>query len=414
MIKKKTIQTDILISGAGSPGLLLALLLADLGLAITLVDPQKPPKYKNIMPEGRTSALMQSSINVIKAAKAWDKVEPFGAELRTLRIIDDTGESAKQVDFTASDIDMEAFGLNMPNNVLLAALADTAKGHKNITLLDGETIQHFDAHDVGITATLHSGKTIHARLLVGADGRGSPTREISNIKADIRDYGQSAITCILEHSKPHHNISTEFHRPSGPFTLVPMATSKTEKHQSSLVWVDTTENCEKNQLRKKQDFEKRIQELSRNALGTISLVSTPQSYPLKSLQAKTLIAPRVALIAEAAHVLHPMGAQGLNLSIRDVASLAETIADQLRLGMDIGSVQTLSCYAKRRAADIRMRYHGSDLLTKMVSNHSTFLSMARRKTLSLIDHVVPIKTFLMRHGLQDQSDTGRLGQGKAL
>jgi len=410
MIGRKNTQTDIVISGAGAPGLTLAILLARLGLKITVIDPHTPQTLKNITPEGRTSALMDSSINIIKATGAWDLCAPYGAALSTLRIIDDSGQNAaKTVDFQSKELGLETFGMNISNNVLHAALAHVAAKEKNIKAFYGDLVTQMTQDDTAINVQLRSGKTISATLMVAADGRNSPTRTMAGLSADITAYDQKAITCILNHTKPHDNVSTEFHRPSGPFTLVPMPGK-----QSSLVWVDTTDNIDNILRQNKDSLQRAIQQRTNNQLGEITLASTPQSWPLISAIAPKLTGNRFALIAEAAHVLHPMGAQGLNLSMRDVAALAEIIADQARIGMDIGSATTLAMYEKRRRHDIQLRHRGSFALNKLVSNHSTFLSMARKKTLSVIETIEPLKKHLMQQGLQDYADQGRLSQGQPL
>lgn len=406
----KRMQTDILIAGGGAPGLILATLLAPLGLRVTVIDPAPFAGMAQAKPDTRTSALMQGSINIVRAAGAWDDCAAHGAELRILRIIDENGRrgAAVQADFHASEIGLDSFAVNMPNGILRAALCDRARAIKNITLLPGRSLADFSV-GAQAQATLDDGTAIDAALIVGADGRNSKVREIADIPARTHDFEQSAITCLIEHSKPHDYISTEFHRPAGPFTLVPLPGK-----MSSVVWVDDTAAADAMMKVSKQSFTQALQDRTRDALGTVRMVAGPSCWPLTGLRAARLTAPRVALIAEAAHVLHPLGAQGLNLSLRDAAALAEVIADAARLGLDIGSTVTLAAYEKRRAADVDGRVFGTEGFNHLVSNEKAAIHGLRRAGLRVVSGFAPLKALAMQQGLAPQDENSRLLRGQAL
>ncbi len=406
----KELCTDIFIAGGGTPGLTLAILLGRLGANIIVVDKYPPPALKDIQPDGRTSALMDGSVNILKATNAWDKALPHGEILQTLRIIDDSLPLTDpvQADFKSQEIGLDAFGVNMPNNVLRAALGDEVKKLKSVTIISA-ALQDFETDDFGITAYLDDGTKIRAKLLVGADGRYSKTRDIAGITCKEKDYGQQAITCLMSHEKPHNNISTEFHRPSGPFTMVPLP-----GHCSSLVWVDFDDKIETLTAMDEDIFLQTLQDKSKDLLGTITLRTNPQAWPLKSLKAKNLTAKRVALVAEAAHVIHPLGAQGLNLSLRDVATLAEILADAMRSGQDPGSKVVLDQYERRRRRDIASRVIGTDKFNRMVSNDSKILRHIRRTGLKTIANITPLKELMMQQGLTPSLDKSRLSAGKQL
>ncbi len=205
---------DVIISGGGAPGLTLALLLANAGIHIGLIDPAPLSSFKITKPEGRTSALMQGSIRTLTRAGVWDDCLPHGAPLEILRIIDDSTGSKKQqieTDFPARDIGLAYFGINLPNNILRNLLTMAAVKNKNITLYDSMSLESFQADDFGVTVTLSNNKTIRGKILVGADGRHSAVREAAGIKIWQHEYGQTAMTCLIEHSASHDNISTEFH-----------------------------------------------------------------------------------------------------------------------------------------------------------------------------------------------------------
>lgn len=404
-------KTDILIAGGGVPGLTLALLLGRLGTSVTLVDPAPLPAVKDLRPDGRTAALMQGSLNILRNLGVWQTCENISAPLQILRIIDDKDRSHPdplKVDFKAEDIGMEAFGYNIPIQALRAHLAAALKAENTVNFIQG-SVKDIDFAPHTAVVTLSDNSKINTKLVIGADGRNSVVRGLADINIWEHDYGQSAITCLLSHSTPHGNISTEFHRPSGPFTLVPMP-----DNQSSLVWVDKTEAVNEYIAMSKHALIRAIQDRSHDMIGEIELSTDPQSWPLKAAKAKDITGHRVALMAEAAHVLSPIGAQGLNLSLRDCAVLAETIADAMRLGLDIGLKTNLRGYDIKRRFDISSRIAGSDGLMRMVSNNFSILKTLRRAGLKALSPHSPLKTFMMHQGLAPSAEDSRLMQGKAL
>ena len=261
----------------------------------------------------------------------------------------------------------------------------------------------------GVTATLDNGQIIDASLIIGTDGRKSIVRTIAGIEAKTRDYGQMAMTCLLSHTKPHNFTSTEIHRGGGPFTFVPMP-----GNASSLVWVEKSEAANDFLAMNKTAFQQAIQDRSLGLLGKITLESTPESWPLMTLDAERLTGDRAVLAAEAAHVLSPIGAQGLNLSLRDIATLAEILTDAARLGEDIGTPLVLARYEKRRRADIKSHTLGIDHLNRAVANDAVIVKDARRRGLQAFDKITPLKSFIMRQGLAPSMDNGRLTSGHSL
>lgn len=402
-------NADILVVGGGVPGLTLAALLGQAGLNVTVADRHPAPALKSVRADGRTAALMQGSVNILKSAGAWDKAVPFAEKLATLRIIDDSGAGAPvEASFEAGEIGLDAFGLNTPNEPLRAALGEAVKTIRTVTLLQA-SLARFETDAFGVSAALDNGQSVRAKLIVGADGRGSMTRELAGIKVWQRDYGQQAITCLIDHAQPHSHISTEFHRPSGPFTLVPLPGNR-----SSVVWVDYDDRAAEFMALSPHAFARALQERSRDLLGAIEVASAPRACPLAALKAAKLTAPRTALIAEAAHVLHPLGAQGLNLSLRDAAVLAEIIVDAARVGLDPGSAGVLARYEARRRQDVLSRVIGTDGLNRMVSNDLSVIRGLRRMGLKTISNITPLREFAMHQGLAPGLDDSRLAKGGKL
>jgi len=411
-MKTKDLIADILISGAGPAGLTLAALLGRTGFKVVLIDAETPaPADYDEKTSGRTAALLTGSVNVLKATGIWNDLTPHATPLQTMRIVDDSQPGAAQVktEFKASDIGHTEFGFNIPNAILKSTLSARVAKTPNVTHLAPARLKNYTIEKQKVVATLEDGTTLRAPLIIGTDGRGSVVRAVANIDAKKHDYEQMAMTCLIEHTKPHDFTSTEFHRSGGPFTLVPMP-----GNTSSVVWVEKTADTKKYLALKKPEYQQAIQDRSCGLLGTITLKSNPESWPLMLLSTHELVGERAALAAEAAHVLSPIGAQGLNLSLRDIATLAEIIVDAARLGEDIGSQSVLMRYERRRKTDIKSHVIGIDGLNRAVANDWGLLSDLRRLGLKSLDTIGPLKNFITHQGLAPAMDEGRLLQGQAL
>ncbi len=395
-----------MIVGGGVAGLCAAVLLGQQGLNVHVIEPHPPESLRNTDASGRTVALMQGSLNILRAAGMGDFIDAHGTELRQMRIIDDSISSQKPVisDFDSFDIGLEYFGKNIPNSLLRAALFERAQSLESVTLHMSSLHDMTEGH-----VRLDDETVILAPLVVGADGRGSLVRGMARIEVYKRDYPQSAVTCIINHSRSHNFTSTEFHRSGGPFALVPLP-----GNQSSVVWVERRDKADTLIALPRDGFELALQRATNDILGGISLASNPESWPLCAIRAKSLIAPRVALIAEAAHVMSPITAQGLNLSLRDVASLVEVMIDAMRLGQDYGSMGVLSGYARRRRFDIATRFAGVNGLNQIVSNDVMPVKDSRRLGLKILNRVPMLKNLAMQHGLAPQLDQGRLSRGDVI
>ncbi len=409
---KKQINTgaDIIILGGGAAGLTLAILLGQAGLSVSIVDPHKPEAFKDTALSGRTVALMNASLNIIRAAGVWDVLSPHCCPMEKMRIFDDSdgGRAPIEVEFPAQEIGAQQFGYNIPNGLLRAALFEQAVKTPNVRFIEA-AFERFEVGANNIEVTLGSGEVICGAIIVGADGRMSAVREFAGIAAKVKKYNQVAMTCVINHSCSHNNTSTEFHRENGPMALVPLP-----GNQSSVVWVESPERAEALLKLRKSEFEQALQDRSHNILGGVTLEVGPESWPLCTIKAESLTAPRLALMAEAAHVMSPITAQGLNLSLRDVAALAEVIVDAARVGLDIGSHAVLRAYEKRRITDIETRVFGVDAMNRLVSTPALGLKRLRRAGLKSLDSLPLVKMMAMEVGLAPQMDQGRLAKGDVL
>lgn len=410
-MKTKDCHADIVVTGAGHAGLTLSLILARAGFQVALIDHAPLTPADEAKPTGRTVALLNTSLNVLRAAMEGFNPDNHGTPLQTMRIVDDSGygRDLMPVEFRAPEIGAPQFGYNIPNAVLKNILQKAVTKHKNIQVFDGLKLSQFGATNTRATCTLENGTKISSALVIGADGRNSTVREQAGIDIKRHDYGQMAMTCLISHTKPHNNTSTEFHRGGGPFTFVPMA-----GNQCSVVWAEKTDDAKSFLGMKKQDFEKAIQDRSHGLLGTITLQSPPESWPLILLNAEKIIGTRCAIAAEAAHVFSPIGAQGLNLSLRDVGTLAEVLIDAARLGEDIGCQNVLSRYEDRRRLDIQSHVAGIDGLNRVVANNLSFVGELRRLGLKGLNSIPALKSFVMNQGLNPKMDEGRIVSGGAL
>tara|TARA_R110002124_G_scaffold64985_2_gene177927 strand:+ start:742713 stop:743933 length:1221 start_codon:yes stop_codon:yes gene_type:complete len=397
----KTKKTDVIISGAGAAGLSMALLLARAGLTSIIIDPMSKPANAQLKLGAvnddigtRTTALMNDCLETLEHAGVLDVITPFSEDLRSLQIIDSGKTSDKGIIFTAEEINLPRFGMNIPNKILSKALLNAALKNKYITLIFETKLESYSCDAQHAHVTLDNGKTLTTQLLIGADGRNSTTRTLAGITHTQKSTDQAALTCHLQASAHHQYISTEYHYNGGPFTLVPLP-----DNHVSLVWVEKNETAEHWLGQDKAAIESEINRLSKDLLGPLTLMSTLDTTPLISMQADALTANRLALIAEAAHVLHPMGAQGLNASLRDVQSLADIIIDAAGCGIDFASPVILEKYAKSRQKDGALRNQFSFGLNKMVANNAKSLKIMRRLGLDVLTSHSHLRHILMQYGL---------------
>lgn len=382
--------------GGGPAGVAAALALGAAGCDVLLAAP--PHRPLGPAPDMRTAALFAGSIELLKNLGAWDLIAPHSAPIVGIRIVDDTGAllRAPEVVFTASEVGRDAFGWNVPNDALVSALmAAAAAPGSRIRLHETAGISQVEIE--GGTARLASreGDTFEARLVAGADGRNSICRAAAGIATRSWRYAQAAVVASFHHARSHRGISTEFHRPAGPFTTVPLPGLR-----SSLVWVERPDEAQRLAALDDAAFRAALEERLQGLLGTVGEIGPRAVFPLSGLTADTFGQNRVALVGEAGHVIPPIGAQGLNLGLRDAATLADCVADALAEGRDPGGAQTLDAYSARRRTDVTSRIATVDVLNRSLVSGLLPVHLARGLGIVALHALGPLRRLAIREGLQ--------------
>lgn len=380
---------DVLVAGGGAAGLATGLALAQAGLTVTIAGVPE-----TIRDDARSAALFASSFTFLDSIGAGDRLRAKGWPLRAIRIVDVTGALVRSptTTFKAIEIGEPAFGWNIANAEILSELIAMAKETPGITLLPGLVT----THRVGcgsVTAVLSDGAEITARLLIGADGQKSSVRQVAGIRARIKPYRQVAITARATHLRDHDDISTEFHTRQGPLTFVPAG-----EKRSAIVWLMRPEEADRRLALPIADFTREMERMSGHFMGPLTLEGPQGRVPMQKLVADQLVAPRVALVGEAAHAFPPIGAQGLNLGFRDCEGLAKRVSEAFRAGQDIGSEEVLAAYARDRKVDVAARSAGVDILNTAIIGNLLPLDLTRAAGLSLFNAVPPLRRLAMRLG----------------
>ncbi|HEY0236032.1 MAG TPA: UbiH/UbiF family hydroxylase, partial [Afipia sp.] len=375
--------------GGGPAGLATAIAVAQTGASTALVA-RKAPYGDN-----RTTALLGGSIGFLENLDVWRRCAAQGAALRVMRLIDDTGRliRAPEVKFSSDEIGAEAFGFNIENRALMAAMEERAAALSNLTRYDDEAAQIIPG-DSAVTIGTSHGQTLSAALVAGADGKNSPCREAAGISVKRRALEQSALTFNLTHTRPHLNISTEFHTPHGPCVFVPLPGER-----SSVVWVTTPGEAARLAALGDEELGEAAERQLHSILGRMRAQAGRHVFPLSIETPSALAARRIALVGEAAHAFPPIGAQGLNMGLRDAADLAGIVSRARERAEDIGSDQNLSRYVAARHADIFSRSFAIDMANRSLLSELLPVQLVRSLGMNLIGSVGPIRRLAMREGL---------------
>jgi 2-octaprenyl-6-methoxyphenol hydroxylase len=403
-------ETDVIVGGGGIVGLTLALALAQGGLKVVVADPAPASAMLDAKFDGRVSALSYSSVRMLEALGVWDDLAANAQPIHDI-LVTDAGlgrtPSPFSLHFDSAEIG-RPMGAIAENRHIRAALFAAIDRAKDVTFVSPAALVGLDTQPYGIVAKLSNGDEIHARLAVAADGRDSAMREAMGLRVIAWSYRQTGIVATVEHERPHSGTAYEHFLPSGPFAILPMTDNR-----SSLVWTEREDLAPAMMKLSDGDFDAEIARRFGAHLGATKAAGPRWSYPLKFHLARGYVAPRFALAGDAAHGIHPIAGQGLNLGFKDAAALAECALDAARLGLDIGNPDTLKRYERWRRFDSFALAASTDALNRLFSNDIAPLRLVRDFGLGVVDGFAPLRRFFMRHAGGDVGKLPRLLKGEA-
>ncbi|MBK4214600.1 UbiH/UbiF family hydroxylase [Paracoccus caeni] len=387
---------DILISGGGVAGLIAAAAFGAEGFSTLCVDPAPPVTEEGA--EGadlRSTAFLAPSVELLERIGLWQRLSPYATPLQVMRIVDAGGaEPVARLsrEFDAAEIGDQPFGWNLPNWLLRREISQRLKELQTVRFQPGIATTAVITRSEGALVSLSDGRRLRAKLLIGADGRDSPVRQAAGIGVRTFRYGQKALAFAVTHGVPHGNVSTEIHRSGGPFTLVPLP-DREGRHSSAVVWMESGREVARLAALPPDAFEQELNARSAGVLGHLRQATRLTQWPIISQIADRFSAPHVALIAEAAHVLPPIGAQGLNMSLADLGALLDLSRD------DPGSEASLAEYNRGRRPDAYARLLGIDALNRASQASLRPLRDLRAAALGGLYGIAPVRRLMMRAGL---------------
>jgi 2-octaprenyl-6-methoxyphenol hydroxylase len=400
-------RADVIILGGGLVGLALAAALDSSGLSAIVVDPADPDQRLDAKFDGRTTAVSSSSMRMLTTTGVAAHLPAPGCPILKIQVAD--GLNPGGLAFEPAEDD-EPLGWMNENRHLRAALRARAEAGKNLWLMWKSRVASLDRGEHAVVVELDDGRKLTAPLLVGAEGRNSPSREAAGIRMARWRYDHTAIVSVLYHEREHENVAYEIFYPGGPFALLPM-TDEGKKHRSAIVWSVQKEDAAGLLSLSDQDFAAEAKAAMGGFLGKISLAAPRSTFPLGFHHASQITARRLALVGDSAHAMHPIAGQGLNVGFRDAAALAQVLVEGARLGLDLGDRQLLDRYQRWRALDTLMVAMATDSLTRIYAVPGQTASAVRRFGMGLIDRIAPIKDRLMAEARGTSGDLPLLLRG---
>lgn len=402
-------RADIVIGGGGMAGLALAIALRDaLGDAFSVVVVD--PALERSVADARASAIAAAARRLFETIGVWDEVAAQAQAIFDMVVTDSRLDDAMRPRFLTFDGEIapgEPFAHMIENNALIASLLKKARA---IGIdLRADSVTAFDTQNGVIAVRLSDGGEVAARLLVAADGARSAIREQAGIASFGWDYEQSGIVTTVAHERAHHGRAEEHFLPAGPFAILPL-----KGNRSSIVWTEQRDEAERIVALPDAEFHAELEKRFGLHLGEIEIAGPRRAYPLGLMVARSFVADRIALVGDAAHVIHPIAGQGLNMGLRDVAALAEAIVDAARLGLDIGGASVLDRYQRWRRFDTMTMGVATDGLNRLFSNHSDVLRLLRDTGLGIVDRIPTLKSFFIREAAGITGEAPKLLKGEAL
>ncbi|MER9598994.1 MULTISPECIES: ubiquinone biosynthesis hydroxylase [unclassified Mesorhizobium] len=406
---------DVLVAGAGYVGLAAAVSLkqARPSLAVAVVDAAPAGVWRK---DGRASAIAAAACRMLDQLGVWNEIAPEAQAITEMIVTDSRTSDPVRPVFLTFDGEVapgEPFAHMVANKDLNGALRRRAE-QLGIGIIEGVAVSAFDINGAGITVHLADGATLKARLLVAADGVNSKLRDMAGIKTVKWEYGQSGIVCTVAHERPHNGRAEEHFLPAGPFATLPLKPGKGGTNRSSIVWVERSQDAEKLVKGDTLVLEYELEQRFGLKLGEIHIADKPRAWPLRLTIARAFVAPRIALAGDAAHGIHPIAGQGLNLGFKDVAALAEVVVEADRLGQDIGALDVLERYQQWRRFDTVQMGITTDVLNRLFSNDFGPLRTLRDVGLGLVERMPRLKEFFIRQASGLSGDTPKLFKGEAI
>lgn len=406
---------DVVIAGAGYVGMATAVSIkaARPGLAVAVVDAAPEGAWEK---DNRASAIAAAACRMLDQIGAWDAVAPEAQAMTEMIVTDSKTSDPVRPVFLTFDGDVapgEPFAHMVANKVLNGALRVRAE-ELGIDVIEGVAVRGFETGGADVTVHLADGVTMAARLLVAADGVNSRLRDMAGIKTVRWEYGQSGIVCTVAHERPHNGRAEEHFLPSGPFAILPLKPDKTGANRSSIVWTERTADAERLVEEDEFVFETELEQRFGLKLGEIRVEGRPRAWPLGLTLARDFVKPRFALCGDAAHGIHPIAGQGLNLGFRDAAALAEVVVEADRMGQDIGAIDVLERYQLWRRFDTFQMGVTTDVLNRLFSNDVGPLRALRDVGLGIVDRLPRLKEFFIRQASGLDPRSPRLLRGEAI
>jgi 2-octaprenyl-6-methoxyphenol hydroxylase len=404
---KSPAKTELAIVGGGLSGLLLGVACAAEGIETVVIDRQAPAAMTGGSYDGRTTAVAYGSKQVLSGIGVWPALAREAEPIREIRVAD--GGSPLFLHYDHRELGDAPLGYIVENRRLRQALFDRAQALDALTLLAPLGVTGCDRDAGGATLLLSDGRRLRAALVIGADGRNSPLREAAGIGAFRKTYGQTALVCTVRHELPHRGVAVEHFRRAGPFAILPM-----QGNRSSIVWTERSADAQHILALSAAGFQRALARRFGDHLGALVIEGERWSYPLSLMHAERYTAPRLALVGDAAHVIHPIAGQGWNLGVRDVAALAELLVDAARLGLDLGAAALLERYERWRRVDNLTLTAVTDGLNRLFTMETPPVRLVRDLGLAAVNRAPTAKRFLMRHAMGLVGDLPRLVRGATL
>ena len=397
-------QCDVIILGGGLVGLTLGLALDAHGISATVIDPADPETVLAPGFDGRASAIASASWAMLQAIGLGDRLEGKGCPIRAIRVSD--GLKPGALDF-APAADDAPLGIMFENRLLRQTLHAAAAEATHLQLLMPARSRSTERGTHGVMVTLEDGRVLPAPLLIAADGRNSPTREAAGINVARWQYEHVGIIAAIEHKRPHGNVAFEIFYPEGPFAILPMLPG----NRSGLVWSVKRADAPAYLKLGQRGFLAELERKMGGLLGTMKLLAPLSGYPLGFHHAGRITDHRLALVGDAAHGIHPIAGQGLNLGLRDAAALTEVLIEGARLGLDLGDAQLMKRYERWRSLDTFLVAASTDSLARLFGIPGQSASAVRRLGLSAVQRIKPLKDFFMAEARGEFGDKPKLLSG---